>query len=101
MTTPSISIASGTLFCKDCEWIATSPQGWERFRCFAPENMIDKELNLVTGETIIRRKVEMCVTARKEEAFCGQTARWFKIRTFKLEPVKEIFAASKSKADEL
>lgn len=94
--------ASTTKFCKDCEFVATSTTGWERYRCLSKENVIDTTLNLVTGETMIRRKVEFCGEARNKEEFCGQSAKWYKERTFKLEPAKEFFREQpRSKADEL
>lgn len=90
-----MELASKTPFCTNCEYIATSVSGWERYTCLSPENVIDKELNLVNGQFILRRKVETCKEARDNDAFCGKAGKWFKERTFKIVPVRETFPSAK------
>lgn len=90
--------------CTDCDHIATSSTtAWENFKCRSPENVIDKELNLVNGELVIRRKVELCKDARKDETFCGNAGVWFKLREFTVIDKKApiIKERERTRADEL
>lgn len=68
--------------CTDCEHVATSTGSWENFKCRAPDNEIDRQLNLINGELTVRRKVELCKDARKEPQFCGESGVWFKERVY-------------------
>lgn len=77
-----LSVVKKLPICTECEHIATSTGSWEHYKCRAPENEIDRSLNLVNGETVVRRKVEFCRDARKEDQYCGEAGVWFKERQF-------------------
>jgi len=78
---PSTSTSSVKL-CIDCANMASSSQGWENFKCLAPENKISEETNLVTGQITILWNYKSAINCRSGalETACGKEAKWFKQR---------------------
>lgn len=67
-------------FCIQCKHIATnSSREWEKYRCFAPQNIF--RLNLVTSEK--EYLTPFCIDQRKDiispdyTEYCGTNAKWF------------------------
>lgn len=80
----SPELLAGAKICTACEHIATSYSGWEAYKCRSKENEIDRSLNLVDGSYIIRRKTDLCSSARNDENLCGKEGKWYHERKFKI-----------------
>jgi len=70
-------------FCVDCQFIGTVPSGdWERYRCFAPQNILEHTRNPVSGMQVTVCLHDTCALARKEALSktpcCGKAGRWFR-----------------------
>lgn len=82
-------IATSLKFCVNCEYIATNyDKDSSRYRCFAPQNLVSKEINLVTGMDIKHWRYSSCDLCRSapvdsttpESDGCGKVARWFVLK---------------------
>ena len=82
MTELNISSEEEKLFCINCRFIATSSdRDWQKFRCFAPQNIKERVRNLVSGEEDLIRIHEFCKDARLPfDLACGPTGKWFEKR---------------------
>jgi hypothetical protein len=102
----AIAVVSERRICTSCHHVATSVQGWERFRCLSPNNLLDETVNLVNGEVFKRWKAEFCKDNRANANFCGPSGAWFEERRFEIntqmaEKPKESKRSNKITADDL
>lgn len=84
MTTPKL--------CRDCKHLAKSSVGdAQSWKCMAEQNIISRDVDLVTGEMIVRRHFLTCYDARRHALArtdnhqltvenCGPEGRWFEER---------------------
>lgn len=93
---PTISSAETLKLCKDCEYVASSREGWENYRCKAEQNFLC--INPVDGHR--EYKVEFCRELRVssvESSVCGrEPARWFKQR--ELPPLSPVTTLDEKRA---
>lgn len=84
MSEPEAQSNKSIKFCTDCEYIATSSQGWEYFKCRADKNKQDSILNVVNGEQIITWHYNTCKASRQGEFeyACTVEAKWFKQKEY-------------------
>lgn len=63
--------------CINCKHIGRNGSGdTKRYRCFAPQNVRRKEIDLVTGDNVTLYCAETCYEAR-QAGWCGAGAAWF------------------------
>lgn len=73
-----LKVVSEGRFCIGCEYIATTGSGDPAtFRCFAPQNLDSKTLNLVTGRYDKHWIYSNAYTARQAPAACGLEGKWW------------------------
>lgn len=83
MNTPEEYIAAmQPKLCINCKHIARNGSGDARlYKCFAPANIAENRLDLVTGETSKVLHFKTCYDARVDGVQrlenCGPTGRWF------------------------
>ena len=92
MNTPEEYIAAmQPKLCRDCEHLAKSSIGDSHsWKCMSPQNIISKDLDLVTGDTVVKRVYATCYDARTScdpdqmgnPLSCGPNGAWFEARKF-------------------
>lgn len=93
--------------CRDCTHLAKSSVGdAQSWKCMAPQNILSRSVDLVTGAPITIRRNLNCYFARMEHAdgaefSCGQTGRWFEPAPPKFEDPKPKPVDHKSNAADL
>ena len=81
-TTEEYIAAMQPKLCINCKHIGRNGSGDAmNFRCFAEQNIIAREVDLVTGAAIIKRWFLTCYDARAEgvqrRENCGPEGKWF------------------------
>lgn len=89
-------------FCINCKHLAKSSMaGAENWKCLAEQNIISRETDLVTGETIVKRHFLTCYDARaadvKRHENCGPEGKWFEPAPPKFEEPSRILPGSVNK----
>lgn len=81
--------------CVNCKHIGRNSSGdAQRYRCFAPQNVMEKEVDLVTGETVTHFHFNTCYDARAKGVLrrenCGPEGKWFEPAPPKFETQQQI-----------
>jgi hypothetical protein len=66
--------------CRDCTHLAKSSVGdAASWKCMAPQNITSREVDLVNGETVLKRRWLTCYEARADGVIdsCGSKGQWF------------------------
>lgn len=91
--------------CINCKHLAKSSMaGAENWKCFAEQNILSRELDLVTGEAVVKRHFLTCYDARAESKErhdgwkgvenCGLEGKWFEPAPPKFEEPSRILPGS-------
>ena len=85
--------------CINCKHLARSSMaGAENWKCFAEPNVVSREIDLVTGETVVKRHFLTCYDARaanvKRHENCGPEGKWFEPAPPKFEESGSVPATS-------
>lgn len=77
--TPQEAIAAmQPKLCINCKHLAKSSMaGAENWKCFAEQNIKSKEMDLVTGDMVVKRRFLTCYDTRKCSDACGPEGKWF------------------------
>jgi hypothetical protein len=92
--------------CINCKHLTKSISGAENWKCFAEQNIVSRETDLVTGETVVKRHFLTCYDARKSALArtdiyhatenCGPEGQWFEPAPPKFEePSRSLLGSSK------